>query len=199
MKITNTVHVDFSISTYTDTLEGDVVPMTVCHLLLGHPWQYDRDIRHNGKANTHQLHWKGKEIILRPMTPQAIVNVSRQKMEVWLEHGEQHLEPYLAMYDPFSASAVAHFTACFAAAPVLARACTTSSTAPCTLPIAVTMSAPAVPATPSAPAPSAMIADPPLLGDADGPAHAATAMTADPPLPGAADGPGHAATAMTDT
>jgi hypothetical protein len=27
--------------------------MTVCHLLLGRPWQYDRDVRHNGKANTH--------------------------------------------------------------------------------------------------------------------------------------------------
>jgi hypothetical protein len=77
MKITNTVHVDFSIGTYMDTVECDVVPMTVCHLFLGRPWQYDRDVRHNGKANTHQLYWKGKDIILHRMTPQAIVNESR--------------------------------------------------------------------------------------------------------------------------
>jgi hypothetical protein len=41
MKITNTVRVDFSIGNYTATMECDVVPMNVCHLLLGHPWQYD--------------------------------------------------------------------------------------------------------------------------------------------------------------
>jgi hypothetical protein len=115
MKITNMVRVNFSIGNYTDTMECDVVPMTVCHLLLGRPWQYDRDVRHNGKANTHQLHCKGKDIILRPMTPQAIVNESRKKAEVWLEQGEQHQEPSLVVYDPFSASVAAHFTACFAA------------------------------------------------------------------------------------
>jgi hypothetical protein len=41
-------------------------------------------------------------------------------MEVQLEQGEQHRKPSLAVYDPFSASAAAHFTACFAAAPVIA-------------------------------------------------------------------------------
>jgi hypothetical protein len=46
MKITSTVRV-ISIGNYTDTVEGDVVPMTICHLLLGHPWQYDRDVHHN--------------------------------------------------------------------------------------------------------------------------------------------------------
>jgi hypothetical protein len=37
MKITNTVRVDFSIGNYTATMECDVVPMNVCHLLLGRP------------------------------------------------------------------------------------------------------------------------------------------------------------------
>jgi hypothetical protein len=45
MKITNTVRVYISIGKYRDTMECDVVPMTVCHLLLGCPWQYDRDVR----------------------------------------------------------------------------------------------------------------------------------------------------------
>jgi hypothetical protein len=56
MKITNTMRVDFSIGTYKNTIACDMVPMTVCYLLLGRPWQYDRDVRHNGKANTNQLH-----------------------------------------------------------------------------------------------------------------------------------------------
>jgi hypothetical protein len=49
------------------------------------------------------------------MTPQAIVNEFQKKAEVRLEQGEQHREPSLVVYDPFSASAAAHFTACFAA------------------------------------------------------------------------------------
>jgi hypothetical protein len=85
MKISHMVRVEFQIGPYKDTVECDVVPMTVCHLLLGRPWQYDRDVRHNGKANTHQLHWRGKDVTFRPMTPQAIVNESRQKTEVNLE------------------------------------------------------------------------------------------------------------------
>jgi hypothetical protein len=143
MKITNTAHVDFSIGIYMDTVECDVVPMTLCHLLLGRPWQYDRDVRHNGKANTHQLHWKGKDIILRLMTPQAIVNESQQKMEVWLEQGEPCREPSLPMYEPFSASVATHFTACFAAAPVLAQACAGATDAPCALTTAMAPAAPA--------------------------------------------------------
>lgn len=96
--------------------------MIVCHLLLGRPWQYDRDVCHNGEANTHQLRWKGKDIILRPMSAQAIVNESRQKIEVRLEQEQTRRELTLAVYDPFSASAAAHFTACFAAATEIARA-----------------------------------------------------------------------------
>jgi hypothetical protein len=99
-------------------------------------------------------------------------------MEVRLEQGEQHREPSLAMYDPFLALAAAHFTACFTAAPVIARACITSLAAPCTLTTAVAPTAPTVSATPAAPTtPTTMTADPPLLGDANGLAHAATAMT----------------------
>jgi hypothetical protein len=171
MKITNTVCVEFSIGNYIDTVECNVVPMTFCHLLLGHPWQYDRDVHHKGKAKTQQLHWKGKDIVLRLMTLQAIVNESRQKMEFWLEQGEQCRKPSLAVYDPFSASAAAHFTACFATTTVIARACTTSPTAPCTLTTVMETAPPAMLAT------HAMHAAPPLLGDADGLTHAATTMT----------------------
>jgi hypothetical protein len=207
MKITNTVRVDFSISNYTNTVECDVVPMTMCHLLLGRPWQYDRDVRHNGKASTHQLHWKGKDIIFHPMTPQAIANESGKKTVVWSEQGEPRREPSLAVYDPFSASATTHFSACFLASPVLARACSASPDAPCMLTLTMAPAAPVVPATPAtAAAPVAVGVPctpcgtfPPLHGDADGPASPATVMTADPLLVGDVDGPAPVLTAMTDT
>jgi hypothetical protein len=77
MKISNMVCAEFQIRPYKDTVECAVVPMRVCHLLLGRPWQYDHDVHHNGKANTYQLHWCGKDVTLTPMTPQAIVNESR--------------------------------------------------------------------------------------------------------------------------
>jgi hypothetical protein len=70
MKISYMVRVEFQIGPYKDIVECDVVPMTVCHLLLGRPWQYDRDVHHNGRANTYNLNWHGKDITLQPMTPQ---------------------------------------------------------------------------------------------------------------------------------
>ena len=45
MKVNHMVQVEFQIGPYKDILEFDVVPMTVCHLLLGRLWQFDRDVR----------------------------------------------------------------------------------------------------------------------------------------------------------
>ena len=42
-------------------------------------------MQHNGRANTYHLEFKGKKINLQPMTPQQIVNESRQKTEVNLK------------------------------------------------------------------------------------------------------------------
>src|SRR4051812_22227956 len=70
------------------SIEFDVVPMTVCHLLLGRPWLYDRSVQHNGRANTYHLEFKGKMINLHPMTPHQIATESRQKTEA-------HTEPSL--------------------------------------------------------------------------------------------------------
>ena len=33
----------------------DVVVMDACHLLLGRPWQYDREVQHNGRKNTYSF------------------------------------------------------------------------------------------------------------------------------------------------
>ncbi|KAK1628823.1 hypothetical protein QYE76_003138 [Lolium multiflorum] len=85
MKVSHMVRVDFEIGPYKDSIDFDVVPMTVCHLLLGRPWLYDRSVQHNGRANTYHLEFKGKKINLQLMSPHQIVNESRQKVEVNLE------------------------------------------------------------------------------------------------------------------
>src|SRR3954469_12498997 len=82
MKVNHMVRVNFEIGPYEDSIDFDVVPMTVCHLLLGRPWLYDRHVQHNGRANTYHLEFKGKKVNLHPMSPQQIVNESRQKVEV---------------------------------------------------------------------------------------------------------------------
>jgi hypothetical protein len=81
MKVSYMVHVDFEIGPYKDSIEFDEVHMMVCHLLLGCPWQYDRNVQHNGRANTYDLDWHGRKINLVPMTPQHIVNESHQKLK----------------------------------------------------------------------------------------------------------------------
>ncbi|KAK1648746.1 hypothetical protein QYE76_066551 [Lolium multiflorum] len=53
VKIQHTVTVNFKIGPYEDTVECDVVPMTVCHMLLGRPWQFDKKAIHDGYSNAY--------------------------------------------------------------------------------------------------------------------------------------------------
>jgi len=47
--------------------------MSVCHLLLGRPWQFDRGVIHNGRTNHYSFKMKGKEYVLRPMSPSQVI------------------------------------------------------------------------------------------------------------------------------
>jgi hypothetical protein len=40
---------------YKDEILCDVMPMDVCHILLGIPWQFDNIIIHDGRKNTYAL------------------------------------------------------------------------------------------------------------------------------------------------
>ena len=60
-------------------MECDVAPKTVCHMLLGKPWQYDRYTQHCGRTNQYTLDLKGKKFVLKPMTPQLIMAEHLQK------------------------------------------------------------------------------------------------------------------------
>ncbi|CAM8937210.1 unnamed protein product [Rhodiola kirilowii] len=80
MKITHKVKVQFKIGDYIDVVECDVIPMKVCHLLLEKPWQYDLLAQHCGRTNQYTIKWKGKDLVLRPMTPQQIMAEHMQKV-----------------------------------------------------------------------------------------------------------------------
>ena len=65
----------FSIGKYVDEILFDVVPMEASHLLLGRPWQYDRDVVHNGVTNNFSFVHKGQKVSLTPLSPSEVVRI----------------------------------------------------------------------------------------------------------------------------
>jgi hypothetical protein len=76
-KVTHTARIHFSIGTYHDYADCDVVPMQACSLLLGHPWEFDTDAIHHGRSNKYTLVQNGKKITLLPLTLNEIVQCDR--------------------------------------------------------------------------------------------------------------------------
>jgi hypothetical protein len=72
LKITHKVRVPFTVDDYVDEVECDVLPLEVCGLLLGRPWQYDRNAMHAGRANTYSFIHDGKQRTLKPMRDDQI-------------------------------------------------------------------------------------------------------------------------------
>ena len=73
VKIQHMVQVSFKIGAYEDTVDCDVVPMSVCHLLLGRPWQYDKGAMHDGRTNYYSFKSGNKNFVLRPKTPSQVI------------------------------------------------------------------------------------------------------------------------------
>jgi hypothetical protein len=93
--ITHTTHVHFSIGTYHDYADCNIVPMQACSLFLGHPWEFDTDVVHHGRANKYTLVQMGMKIILLPLTPNEIVHCDRTiaettKCESEIQHDQLH-------------------------------------------------------------------------------------------------------------
>jgi hypothetical protein len=64
--------VEFKIEGYNDKVLCDVIPMDVCHLLLGRPWQYDRNVIHDGRMNTYTLEKNGRTHRLLPIKDKEV-------------------------------------------------------------------------------------------------------------------------------
>jgi hypothetical protein len=76
-KVTHTTRVHFSIGTYHDYTNYDVVPMQACSLLLDRPWEFDTDVIHYGRNNKYTLVHNRKKITLLPLTPNEIMQCDR--------------------------------------------------------------------------------------------------------------------------
>nr|GFA50338.1 hypothetical protein [Tanacetum cinerariifolium] len=96
--VSKRVHVSFSVgTTYKDNVWCDVVAMDACHLLLGRPWEYDRDITHNGKTNTYSFIFGSVKITLMPNKPKEVVNKPTGTL-LTLSQFEDELEIVEKMY-----------------------------------------------------------------------------------------------------
>ncbi|XP_055830845.1 uncharacterized protein LOC129899863 [Solanum dulcamara] len=62
----------YSVGKYNDELVSDVVPMLACHILLGRPWQFDRDVVHQERSNKYTFVIEGKKYMLSSLTPYQV-------------------------------------------------------------------------------------------------------------------------------
>ena len=67
------MRINFTIGSYKDVVECDVVPMQACNILLGRPWQFDRDSMHHGRSNQYSFLYHDRKIVLHPMSPETIM------------------------------------------------------------------------------------------------------------------------------
>src|SRR3989440_9626925 len=81
VKVFKQVKVPFSIGWYQDEVLCDVVPMQAGHLLLGRPWQYDRRVMHNGYSNRYSFTYKGRNVVLAPLSPQEVYEEQKKLLE----------------------------------------------------------------------------------------------------------------------
>jgi len=77
MIVNQHVKVPFSIGTYKDEVNYDIVLMEAGHILLGRPWQFDRNIIYNGLTNEITLTHLGTKFVLHP---QATSQVAKDQL-----------------------------------------------------------------------------------------------------------------------
>ena len=53
--------------------------MQASHILLGRPWEYDREATHEGRTNRYKLVKDGKNHILAPLPPAEIAKFQQQQ------------------------------------------------------------------------------------------------------------------------
>eukprot|EP00253_Pinus_taeda_P016787 PITA_16787 len=82
--------VEFQIGRYKDKIICDIMPMDVCHILLGRPWQYDEKVTHDGVLNCYKFEKDGVRHTLVPMREEEAVEVNETK--ALLMSGKQFLK-----------------------------------------------------------------------------------------------------------
>eukprot|EP00257_Ricinus_communis_P025963 XP_025013377.1 uncharacterized protein LOC107261381 [Ricinus communis] len=73
--VTKQVRVAFGVQKFQDEVLCDVIPMQACHLLLGRPWLFDRDVIYKGRSNCYYLTLHNKLYTLTPLMSQKQILV----------------------------------------------------------------------------------------------------------------------------
>jgi len=73
--------ISFNVGRYEDDILCDIVPMQACHILLGHPWQYDRNVFHDGRKNRYSLKLNGRKFTLVPLSPSQVFDDQKRLRE----------------------------------------------------------------------------------------------------------------------
>jgi len=71
--------VEFQIGEYKDKFFYDIMPMDVCHILLGRPWQYDKKVVHNGLTNNYKFVKDGIKHMLFPIKEEGAIGTSEPR------------------------------------------------------------------------------------------------------------------------
>lgn len=71
--------VELQVGSYKDKIICDVMPMDVCHILLGRPWQFDRSVIHDGKKNTYKFQKDGINHTLVPLQEEGTAESNDSK------------------------------------------------------------------------------------------------------------------------
>jgi hypothetical protein len=72
VSVTKQCLVEIKIGEYNDKFMCDVIPMDICRLLLGRPWQYDRNEVHDERMNTYTLEKDGRTHRLLPIKDKEV-------------------------------------------------------------------------------------------------------------------------------
>jgi len=62
------VLITFAIGKYKDEVLCDVVPMEATHILLGRPWQYDRQVLHDGRTDKMNFFPRAQGYLKTPLS-----------------------------------------------------------------------------------------------------------------------------------
>ncbi|XP_074303008.1 uncharacterized protein LOC141637423 [Silene latifolia] len=80
--------VSLSLGPYLDEVWCDIIPMNACHILLGRPWQFDRKVEHDGRANVYSVMKGNVRYNLKPMSPNKIKESKTKKGSMFMEARE---------------------------------------------------------------------------------------------------------------
>ncbi|RDY08405.1 hypothetical protein CR513_07368, partial [Mucuna pruriens] len=72
VKVDKQVSVSFAIGNYKDEVLCDVLLMEAWHILLGHPWQFDYKVTHNGYTNHFSFIYNKLKTTLAPLSPKQV-------------------------------------------------------------------------------------------------------------------------------